>query len=37
MELSIELYKKMFLIRKSEEMIQKYYIDDKAINFNNNL
>ena len=29
MELSIELYKKMFLIRKSEEMIQKYYMDDK--------
>ena len=29
MKLSIELYKKMFLIRKSEEMIQKYYFDDK--------
>ena len=29
MKLGIELYKKMFLIRKSEEMIQKYYFDDK--------
>jgi len=29
MELSIDLYRKMFLIRKSEEIIQKYYLDDK--------
>ena len=29
MDLSIELYKKMFLIRESEEMIQKHYFDDK--------
>ena len=28
MKLNIELYKKMFLIRKSEEMIQEYYLDD---------
>ena len=29
MPLNIELYKKMFLIRKSEIMIQKHYLEDK--------
>jgi len=29
MELGIKLYEKMFLIRKSEEIIQKYYLEDK--------
>ena len=29
MNLSIELYKKMFLIRESEKMIQQHYLEDK--------